>query len=114
MEYPDTRDVADIIKNAGGVACLAHPGHYDSLDLAWELARDGKIQAIELSHPRNSDSDREEIEKIIGDKLPNTAHRKSEWWSNNDKTHSQSSSWSDVGYKTTGIRLGESITFKKI
>ena len=65
MEYPDTRDVADIIKNAGGVACLAHPGHYDSLDLAWELARDGKIQAIELSHPRNSDSDREEIEKII-------------------------------------------------
>ena len=32
----------------------------------------------------------EEIEKIIGDKLPNTAHRKSEWWSNNDKTHSQS------------------------
>ncbi len=56
----------------------------------------------------------EEIEKIIGDKLPNTAHRKSEWWSNNDKTHSQSSSWSDVGYKTTGIRLGESITFKKI
>ena len=65
MEYPDTRDVADMIKNAGGVACLAHPGHYDSLDLAWELAKDGKIQAIELSHPRNSESDREEIEKII-------------------------------------------------
>lgn len=65
MEYPDTRDVADMIKNAGGVACLAHPGHYDSTDLAWELAKDGKIQAIELSHPRNSESDREEIEKII-------------------------------------------------
>mgnify|MGYP004541870501 FL=1 len=65
MEYPDTRDVADMIKNAGGVACLAHPGHYDSIDLAWELAKDGKIQAIELSHPRNSESDREEIEKII-------------------------------------------------
>ena len=54
------------------------------------------------------------IDIIIVVKLPNTAHRKSEWWSNNDKTHSQSSSWSDVGYKTTGIRLGESITFKKI
>lgn len=65
MEYPDTRDVADMIKNAGGVACLAHPGHYDSIDLAWELAKNGKIQAIELSHPRNSGSDREEIEKII-------------------------------------------------
>lgn len=65
MEYPDTRDAADMIKNAGGVACLAHPGHYDSIDLAWELAKDGKIQAIELSHPRNNESDREEIEKII-------------------------------------------------
>ncbi len=65
MEYPDVRDVADIIKNAGGVACLAHPGHYDSIDLAWELAESGRIQAIALSHPRNSESDREESEKIL-------------------------------------------------
>lgn len=65
MEYPDVRDVADIIKDAGGVACLAHPSRYDSIDLAWELAESGKIQAIELSHPQNTESDREEIEKII-------------------------------------------------
>lgn len=55
----------------------------------------------------------EEIEIIIGDKLPNTAYKKKEWWSNNDISHSQSSAWSDVGYRTTNIVLGESITFIK-
>ena len=63
--FPDVRYVADVVRQSGGVACLAHPGHYDSIELARELAKDGRIQAIELSHPRNSDSDREEIEKII-------------------------------------------------
>ena len=56
---------ADIINQSGGICCLAHPGRYDSLELAWDLAEAGKIQAIELSHPANSESDREEIEKII-------------------------------------------------
>lgn len=64
-EFPDVRDAADIIRKAGGIACLAHPGHYDSIDLAWELAESGKIQAIELSHPRNTEEDKAEIEKII-------------------------------------------------
>lgn len=54
-----------------------------------------------------------EIESIIGDKLPVTSYRKTEWWSNNDATHSQSSAWSDVGYKTCNIILGKSITFRK-
>lgn len=63
--FPDIREAAKIVNESGGIACLAHPGHYDSLDLAWELAKDGLIQAIELSHPRNSESDRAEIEKII-------------------------------------------------
>ena len=65
MDFPDTRDVTELIRKSGGVACLAHPGYYDSLDLAWELAESGKIQAIEISHPRNTESDREEIEKIV-------------------------------------------------
>lgn len=65
VNFPEVREAADIINQTGGVCCLAHPGRYDSLDLAWELAEAGKIQAIELSHPANSESDREEIEKII-------------------------------------------------
>lgn len=54
-----------------------------------------------------------EIEAILGDSLPISAHKKKEWWSNNDTTHTQSSAWSDVGYKTTNIKLGESVTFIK-
>ena len=65
VEFPETREAAGIINQSGGICCLAHPGRYDSIDLAWELAETGKIQAIELSHPANSESDREEIEKII-------------------------------------------------
>lgn len=55
----------------------------------------------------------EEIEKIIGEKLPKTAYEKSQWWSNNDNTHTQSAAWSDVGYRTRNILLGKSITFYK-
>lgn len=55
----------------------------------------------------------EEIEKIVGKKLPLTAYKRKEWWSNNDKTHSQSAAWSDVGYNTRDIVLGESVTFVK-
>ena len=65
VNFPEVREAADIINQTGGICCLAHPGRYDSLDLAWELAEAGKIQAIELSHPANSESDRAEIEKII-------------------------------------------------
>lgn len=65
LDFPDVWDVADVIRKSGGVACLAHPGHYDSLEIAEELAAAGKIQAIEISHPRNSESDREAIEKLV-------------------------------------------------
>ena len=65
VDFPEVREAADVINRSGGICCLAHPGRYDSIELAWELAETGKIQAIELSHPANSESDREEIEKII-------------------------------------------------
>ena len=56
----------------------------------------------------------EEIEKIIGDKLPATAHKKKEWWSNNDITHTQSSAWSDVGFEVISVILGQAVTFRKV
>lgn len=55
----------------------------------------------------------QEIENIIGDNLPLTAYNRKEWWNNNDSSHTQSSAWSDVGYKTSKIRLGESVSFIK-
>lgn len=55
----------------------------------------------------------DEIEKIIGDSLPITAYKNKVWWNNDDKSHTQSLAWSDVGYRTCEICLGESVTFIK-
>ena len=63
--FPDVWETVKILNETGGVVCLAHPGRYDSIELAWELADAGLIQAIEISHPSNSESDRAEIEKIV-------------------------------------------------
>ena len=54
-----------------------------------------------------------EIERIIDNVLPPTAYTNINWWNNNDITHTQSAAWSDVGYRTCNIRLGEAITFMK-
>ncbi len=40
-----------------------------------------------------------EIEKIIGDKLPQSAFKYEAWWSNN-YDHSQAITWMDAGYRT--------------
>ena len=53
--YPDIYDALDAVRSAGGLAVLAHPGQYNSLELAEELAQAGKLDGIELWHPRNSD-----------------------------------------------------------
>lgn len=54
IRYPDVREVLPLIHEAGGLAVLAHPGQFDSLDLAKKCAQDGQIQGIECYHPRNS------------------------------------------------------------
>ena len=64
VRFPDVWEAAEAIRAAGGVAALAHPGAYETLGLAEELAREGKIQAIELSHPRNTEQDKKEIARV--------------------------------------------------
>lgn len=58
----------------------------------------------------------EEIEKLIGFKLPSSAHNHAEpWWSNN-YDHSQAIAWMDAGYYTdyvTETFEKELIVFKK-
>ena len=55
----------------------------------------------------------DEMEEIIGESLPRTAYNNKKWWNNNDKSHTQSFAWSDIGYRTCKICLGESVTFVK-
>ena len=55
IEYPDVRSMIDLIHSAGGVAVLAHPYAYDSMDLMQELVAEGRLDGIEVWHPKNSE-----------------------------------------------------------
>lgn len=55
----------------------------------------------------------EEIEMILGFKLPNSAYKYSAWWSNNIGSHTQAHSWRDVGYRTESVQVGNQVIFKK-
>ena len=50
-EYPDVHEVIDLIHSAGGLAVLAHPYTYDSVDLMEELATQKRIDGVEVWHP---------------------------------------------------------------
>jgi hypothetical protein len=55
----------------------------------------------------------DELEMILGTKLPNSAYNHKAWWESNSKTHTQSNAWSFAGYKVVEINLGKSIKFVK-
>lgn len=54
----------------------------------------------------------EEIEKIIGEKLPKSAFVHKIWWSNSGHEHAKI--WTDAGWKVEDVKLGKYITFRKI
>lgn len=53
----------------------------------------------------------EEIERIISDKLPMSAHKYKVWWDNN--SHVQSRAWRDAGYKVDSVIMGVKVFFIK-
>ncbi len=54
-----------------------------------------------------------EIEEIINDKLPPSAHKYSAWWSD-DSTHSQAWSWLAEGWKTKLCELrAQTVNFER-
>lgn len=62
-EYPDVNFVLDLIHSARGVAVMAHPVHYDSLELLEELASEGKLDGVEAYH---YSATKEQQKKICG------------------------------------------------
>ncbi len=55
---------------------------------------------LEQSHEPHIRLTFAEIEKIVGDTLPESATKHAEaWWSNN-RDHSQAIAWLDAGYET--------------
>ncbi len=55
----------------------------------------------------------ENIEMILGFKLPESAYKYSAWWSNHIGSHTQAHSWIDAEYKTEAVQLGKHIVFAK-
>jgi hypothetical protein len=56
----------------------------------------------------------EEIERIIGDKLPDSAYRHRAWWSNNPSNSVITYSWLKAGWKTEQVDMeGRKLVFKR-
>lgn len=53
----------------------------------------------------------DEVEEIIGFKLPPTAYKREQWWENNTMNHPQARAWLNAGWKVANVDLGKSVTF---
>ena len=67
IEYPDTREVVDLIHESGGVAVLAHPTQYHNEALLEELAGKG-LDGVEVWHPRCSEYDTDKLHQYASQK----------------------------------------------
>lgn len=63
-EYPDVNFVIDLIHTARGVAVMAHPAQYDNIELLEELAKNGKIDGVEVGHFSADESCRSDLRAI--------------------------------------------------
>lgn len=62
--YPDVYEVLDAIHEAGGVAVMAHPSVYRSMELLEELAEKDLLDGVEVYHPQNTEEDKETCLKL--------------------------------------------------
>ncbi len=62
IDYPDVREVIDLIHSAGGLAVLAHPFSYDSTDLMEELNSEDLLDGIETWHPTHTEQQTADLE----------------------------------------------------
>jgi hypothetical protein len=56
----------------------------------------------------------DQIERILGFKLPKSAHNHEAWWSNNATGHSHARAWLEAGWRTEHVDLaGQKVTFQR-
>lgn len=63
-QHQPVSEVLKVIRAARGVAVLAHPSVYKSMELARELIAEGRIDGVEIDHPRNTEEDRAELRAL--------------------------------------------------
>lgn len=56
-EYPEVREVIDLIRSAGGIVVFAHPAIYDSFELVKELIEEKRLDGIEVWHGKATQDD---------------------------------------------------------
>lgn len=64
FEYPDVLKVLGLIRIAGGIAVMAHPESYGSVELLEDLAQKNMLDGVELDYPTNTPEGRAAIEVI--------------------------------------------------
>jgi len=65
IRYPDVFDVINMLKQAGGLAVLAHPGQQQNFVLIQELIGCG-LDGLEINHPANTEKDMDIIRAYAG------------------------------------------------
>lgn len=63
-EYEDVYRALQMVREARGVAVLAHPSVYKSMALAQKLAEEGLIDGVEIEHPRNTPEDQKALRAL--------------------------------------------------
>jgi predicted metal-dependent phosphoesterase TrpH len=66
-EYPDVYDALEIVHSAGGLAVLAHPPLYGSMELLGDLCEQKLLHGVEAFHPQVSGEDAKKIQEIAGE-----------------------------------------------
>jgi hypothetical protein len=87
-------------------------------DLLREAAQRGKYAALHHHLMERTGNEWRttfgEIEKVLGFKLPNSAHIHRPWWSNQGEQggHSHALAWETAGWKTSQVDMsGEKVVF---
>ena len=62
--YETVDTILELIRACRGVAVLAHPSVYHSMELARELIATGRLDGVEINHPRNTPEDQEELTRL--------------------------------------------------
>lgn len=62
--YESVDTVLEVIKASRAVVVLAHPSVYHSMELARELIAAGRLDGVEIDHPRNTPEDKVELTRL--------------------------------------------------
>ena len=66
-KYETVDHVLELVRACRGVVIFAHPSVYHSMPLVRQLAEQGRIDGVEIEHPRNTPEDKEELRRLARD-----------------------------------------------